>query len=79
VAKKFPIWECLRGSECLDVNNPFKGYFLAPPKSVVDFETRRRWPNERHRESKFFWLTGSASRRPDLYVFESRGVYKRRL
>jgi len=36
-AKEFPIRERLRGSLRLDVNNPFKRYFFAPPNSVVDF------------------------------------------
>ena len=36
-AKEFPIRERLRASVRLDVNNPFKRYFFAPPNSVVDF------------------------------------------
>jgi hypothetical protein len=36
-AKEFLFRERLRASLRLDVNNPFKRYFFAPPNSVVDF------------------------------------------
>ena len=36
-AKEFLFRERLRASVRLDVNNPFKRYFFAPPNSVVNF------------------------------------------